>query len=331
MKNLTFLIVFLLFQSSCFYQANMTDKSLVVDAPARTASENTFSSVTNENLKPYTENIENAYPGISIDQQFPLIANHDFQETDLKEKIYFVNADDFQITVKNLAPKIISKNGKAVFKYKTIYPSDYHSNLVGVSQLLGRNSKEIYVVTNGPGAVCCTNYWIADVSKGKPRNIFRSEDFGGFRDAMEVFDADGDGVYELVQFDAAFRYFMDDCGSCSPEPRAVFKYNKRTRTYLPAKGIQQDFVEESLAKTGKWLEETFNKLKKENDVGLELDFKRSSLAYIVDLFYLGETRKAWKTFDRYFDGWFEKEKIRAEIKHRLKQSKFYQTLKNSAD
>ena len=29
--------------------------------------------------------------------------------------------------------------------------------------------------------------------------------------AYEIFDEDGDGVYELVQFDSCLRYFKDDC------------------------------------------------------------------------------------------------------------------------
>lgn len=248
-------------------------------------------------------------------------------EQDFKGKTYSINVEDFQITVKNFSPQTIGKNGKIIFSFKALYPNDYHSILVGVSHLLGKNSKEIYVVAVGPGAVCCTNYWIMDVSNGKPRNIFRSEDFGGFRDPMEIFDADGDGAYELVQFDSAFRYFMDDCGSCSPEPRAVFKYNRKTGTYLPARGIQQNFVKESLSDAQKGLAETLERLKKEENLGLELDFHRSLLAHVVQLLYLGDERKAWKTFDKYFPKNFDKEKTRSEIKKRLRESKFYRALK----
>jgi len=334
MGKITFTLMFLLLQLGCQNQ-NISYNNLENTNSAfqtQTAAENSISNVSDENQKSDAEITETTYPGITIDQKFLIIEHHDFTENDLKEKdfkekIYLVNAEDFQVTVKNFTPKTISKNGKTIFNFKTLYPSGYWSSLVGVSHLLGENSKEIYVIANGTGGVCCTNYWITDVSSETPKNIFRSEDFGSFRDPMEIFDGDGDGIYELVQFDSAFRYFMDDCGSCSPEPKAVFKYNKKTGTYLPAKGIQQDFVKESFSETEKWLAETFEKLKTKEDVGEELNFRRSLLAHVVDLLYFGDERKAWKIFDKYFSEDSDKEKIRAEIKKRLQESKFYQALK----
>lgn len=327
-----FIFISLFFVISCENRPQVVDSNENGSLPIQTqiSQENIIASLNNSTTTSEDDETLPKYPGISIDQEFPIIEDHSFMEEDFKGKEYSINAGDFQIKIKNFAPKIISQNRKTIFNFKTLYQNDYHSNLVGVSHLLGENSKEIYVVATGPGAVCCTNYWITDVSKATPRNIFRSEDFGSFRNPMEIFDADSDGIYELVQFDSAFRYFLDDCGSCSPEPRAVFKYDKKSRTYLPAKGIQQDFVKESFLKTGKWLTKSFEKLKKEDNPTLKLDYSRSFLANIIDLFYLGDESKAWKTFDKYYIGYNEKGKVRAEIKKRLKQSKFFQALRKTA-
>lgn len=278
------------------------------------------------------------YPGVTIDQKFPIIENHDFTDREFQMKSYSVKAEEFQIGIRHFAPKTISKNDKVIFKFKTLYQEGYWSSLVGISHLLGENSKEIYTVASGTGGVCCTNYWITDVSGEKPRNIFRSEDYGEFRDPMEIFDAEGDGIYEIVQFDSAFRYFMGDCGSCSPEPRAVFKYDKKKKEYLPAKGIQQDFVKESFIETEKWLaetqekirKETYEKLEKEKNLGIVLDLHQNLLSHTVDLIYIGEEEKAWEIFDKYFPKNFDKEETRAEIKNRLRDSKFYQALKKTS-
>ena len=331
MKKYLHIFILSIFLISCTNQKPDFDARVNSSLPIQveTTLEIPSHSIENSDEESAQTEIKPQYPGVMIDQEFPILSIHDFQEKELKHKSYSINADDFQVTFKDFTPKSISKNGKVIFNLKTLYSEGYWSNLVGISRLLGENSKEIYVVANGTGGVCCTNYWITDVSGKTPRNIFRSEDFGSFRDAMEVFDADSDGVYELVQFDSAFRYFMGDCGSCSPEPRAVFKYDKKTGKYIPAKGIQQNFVKESFLKSEKWLAETYEKLKEEENPGLEIDFKRLLLAHIVDFFYLGEEDKAWKIFDKYFVDYSEKEKIRTEIKKRLRQSKFYRSLKNS--
>ncbi|HEV7644422.1 MAG TPA: hypothetical protein VGO50_10805 [Pyrinomonadaceae bacterium] len=143
---------------------------------------------------------------------------------------------------------------------------------------------------------------------------------------MEIFDADNDGIYELVQWDSAFRYFMDDCGSCSPTPRAVFKYDKTAGVYRPAKGLQQDFAKESFEKTAKKLAADFERIKKGDDPGLEVQFYRDMDAHIADTFYLGEDEKAWQLLNKYYSG-PEKKKVRAAFQERLDRSKFYRALK----
>lgn len=327
-----FIFISLFFVISCEKQPQIVGSNENGRLPIQTqiSQEKIIANLNNSTTTFEKDETTPKYPGISIDQEFPIIEEHSFAEEDFKGKEQSINVESFQINVKNFTLKTISKNGKTIFNIKTLYSDGYWSSLVGISHLLGKNSKEIYTVANGTGGVCCTNYWITDVSKETPRNIFRSEDFGSFRNPMESFDADSDGIYELVQFDSAFRYFLDDCGSCSPEPRSVFKYDKKSRTYIPAKNLQQDFVKEYFLKTGKWIPETYAKLQKNEEIELKLDYSRTFLAHIIDLFYLGDESKAGKTFDKYYIGYNNKEKVRAEIKKRLKQSKFFQTLRKTS-
>lgn len=328
MKKLSLALIFLFLQSGC---QNQQISPSSTNPAVQIVAGNPVSVPSSENIKPEIPGEDEPYPGKTIDQMFPVIESRDFIGEDPKQNIYEIEADAFQIVFKGFTPQTINDGGgKSVFKFKTINKEDYWANLVGVSRLLGKNSRQIYVVASGTGAVCCTNYWITDISKGKPENVFRSEDFGSFRDPMEIFDGDGDGIYELVQFDSAFRYFMGDCGACAPEPRAVFKYDKKSGTYLPAKNLQQDFVKKSFLETEKWIVESFAKLEKEDLPELKTEYNRRFLDYVVDLFYLGDEKKAWQTFDQYYIGYSQKEEVRAEIKNRLKQAKFFQALKKSA-
>lgn len=268
----------------------------------------------------------NEYPGKTIDQIFPLNVENDFSRGNGERTHYKLSQAGFDINVFGFAPDSLAKNGKELLRLRTDSEKEsYHSIALGQAKLTGEDSDQIYMVSLGPGAVCCTNYWIVDITSRKPRLIFRSEQFGSFRDPMEIFDADGDGIYELMQFDSCFRYFMDDCGSCSPEPRAYFKYDKAGRQYLPVAGIAQNFIREGHQRSDQWLAEKHDELQRTGDVGLSLDIRRSALAHIVDLLFIGEERKAWKVFDKYIDD--PKGETRREINRRLAGCKFYQSLK----
>jgi hypothetical protein len=307
---------------SCGVERN-TDTVLQNDS-VRTVTEQTGEeptpSATPESVK---------YPGVTIDEVFPISAHFSLIDDDGREPEMNVDAAGYSIKIKDYVPRTLWKDGKRIFDFKRREPGGYWGTLVGVSHLTGPKKTEIYTVISGPAAVCCTNYSIVDVSTPQPKNIYHSEDFGSFRNPMEIFDADGDGVYELLQFDSCFRYFMDDCGSCSPEPRAYFKYDRVREQYLPAKGIRQDFVNEDMARTAKWIDDKFQEFQQTGDLTTKLDLHRSVLSYVVDLFHIGEERKAWEIFDKYGDD--ADGKIRREMRKRLSQCKFYQALHKQSE
>lgn len=265
------------------------------------------------------------YPGKTIDQFFGVIKDYDFQDPELKTKPFKVSASGFDVVISRNAPVAIKRGNKTLLRFHANSRGQYWSGLVGTSHLLGPNSTQIYIVATGPGAVCCTNYWIADVTNGHPREIFRSELHGDFRDAMEIFDADGDGVYELVQFDSCFRYFRDDCGSCSPEPRVYFKYDRVRKQYLPAAGVQEDFSQVAIAKTLQSIKQRYADSSPEDPIRNEWEMRSDVLEYVADLFHLGRTAEAWHAFNKY-DG---DKQDREEIIQRLKSCKFNNELRRS--
>jgi hypothetical protein len=268
---------------------------------------------------------ESEYKGVTIDQIFPITAQISAIDDDGLERNADLEARGYILKIKDYVPHILERNAEVIFKFKQRERGGYWATLTGTSQLLGPTSTQIYAVVSGPGGVCCTNYSIVDVSSDRPRSIYHSEDFGSFRDAMEIFDAEGDGIYELMQFDSCFRYFMDDCGSCSPEPRAYFKYDKAKGEYLPIAGIAQDFILQGHQASEKWLTEKSAELARTGDVGLGLDIRRSALAHMADLLFVGEEQRAWNIFEKYISE--SKGETRREIKKRLASCKFYQSLK----
>ncbi|MBK9153402.1 MAG: hypothetical protein IPM25_04175 [Chloracidobacterium sp.] len=266
------------------------------------------------------------YPGVTIDQQFPIIQHFSSIDDDGREGQLKVEAAGYTVNIKDYVPRSLEKDGKIVFTFKKREPEGYWGTLVARSQLTGKDGEQIYIAVSGPGGVCCTNYSIIDVSQERPKSIFHSEDFGSFRDPMEIFDADGDGVYELVQFDSCMRYFMDDCGSCSPEPRVHFKWSKTKRKYLPARGIQQDFVREGMSETAKWIVEKSKEFKETREINAMVELNRAVLSHVGNLLHIGEEAEAWSTLDKYYAG-NDLAKARREFKRRLSRCKFYQHLK----
>lgn len=268
---------------------------------------------------------ESKYPGTYLDEKFPIVSHISAIDGNGAEDIAELNVADYSVTVTNYIPRSLIKNGKDVYTFKKREDDAYLGTAVGTSSLAGKSAKEIYVAVLGPGGVCCTNYSIIDVSSPTPRSIFHSEDFGSFRDPMEIFDAEGDGVYEIVQFDSCFRYFMDDCGSCSPEPRAYFNFDPRLKRYLPARGLLQDFVRDELAKTDKWILEKSTELKQTGNLNYDADFRRVVLSHVADLLHTGEDAQAWQVFNEYYDD--PDGAARKEIKSRLAACRFYQALR----
>lgn len=288
-----------------------------------------IASPTGAPVEPERQESDAVYPGVTIDQMFPEAATHDFTEPEYKGRRHSLDVGGYRLVVDDFAPVALIRNGRTVLRIRMSFPGDYWAIGVGESRLLGRKSKEIYVVVSGPGGVCCTNYLIIDVARSVPRVIYDSEDFGGFRGPMEVFDSDSDGVFEIVQFDSAFRYFLDDCGSCSPEPRAVFKYDRARQTFRPAPGVRQSFIREGDSRTERWLAERSERLRTGADPAYDSEFNRALRSYVVELIWSGDERRAWNVFDRYSSNDPDRRRVREEIRRISRRSKFYRALRSS--
>jgi hypothetical protein len=267
---------------------------------------------------------ETPYPGRELDQVFPFIAEHTFGEDALVGKPYSVAVDDLQVNFQNFAPKSISRNRQTLLRFNPDRGTEYISNWVGKSHLLGERSKEIYV-SAGNGGICCGEDWVADVTNGRPRIIFHRDEWGYFYGSLEIFDADGDGVYEIEDTDASFRYIAGLLGASSPQPRAVFKYDRRLRRYVPAPGLQQDFVKQSMAAGERWIIDASRGLDTKPASTPE-QFKVILISQVVDLLFQGKARQAWSRLNRYCAR-DELKSVRAELRGQVRKSPYLRAIR----
>lgn len=272
-----------------------------------------------------TPDPQSEYPGVTIDQIFPLVSYSSFNDKTGVDTTRLINALGYDLEIKGFAPIAIKKESRTLFRFKTLFSDEYHETVVGRSHLLGPQSNEIYVAAVGPGAVCCTNYWIVDVTSSKPRLIFQGEEHGRFRDAIEIFDQDGDGMYELAQSDSCFRYFMERCGTCSPEPKAAFKYDPKRGRYLPARGVRQDFVKAWMTRAENKVKTQYKALQQKPDPSVEFEMNDQVLELFVQMLHIGEEKDGWAFFRKYYSD--QTPELMKEIKWRLKKCEFYQALR----
>ncbi len=328
MLRFSIILTFSLLLASCSKDTSTpyASEATVSGRPSPTTSYN-FDAVNAVDQSKAETTPKHEYPGKDIQAVFPPeTKNTASWVNDTYERSRSFDISGYTITTRNFKPIYLKKNGRVRLKFQTKSSwSDYSAFFAADASLLGPNTKQIYVLSPNTAAVCCTNYWIIDITTNQPRVIFRSEDYGRFREGMEIFDADRDGIYELVQFDATFRYFAGDCGSCSPLPRAYFKYDPTKRSYLPAESVVQDFVVAGIKRSEKWLAEKKDEYDTLKKAEVDSLVQRNALARTADLLFIGEEKRAWKIFDTYvFD---PKGDLRKEMKWDLRQSKFYQALR----
>jgi hypothetical protein len=87
----------------------------------------------------------------------------------------------------------------------------------------------------------------------------------------------------------------------------------------------QAFVSSSMKEQEEHIKQVFDRWKTEKSGADELDLRHDVLDHFVQLLHFGKERDGWKFFRTYYPD-PSREEV-AEIKHRLAQCIFYQTLK----
>jgi hypothetical protein len=303
------------------------DASTKMAPHARSTVPTTSEKVAFLTPSPTPAEFSESYPGVKLEYEFPVLFERPWDLETANSGITDIDVGEALVQFHGFRPVRINNDGRSI-PIKTNEPDDsgyYHSNFGGVARLLGPKTKQIYVEAYGPAGSCCSNFWIVDLTGPVPGNVFRSEDYGEFREGMEIEDVDGDGIYELFMFDNCFRYFAGDCGSCSPQPRVAFKYNVAKRAYLPIKNLQQSFIRSNMKVSEEWFAAKFDKLRTDPEHRDETGVRRSTYSYVVDLLHIGQEEEAWRFLQKYAAN-TPKEDLK-EMKSRLRSCKYYQALR----
>ena len=191
------------------------------------------------------------------------------------------------------------------------------STRFGLFSLLGDASKQLVILQYTGGAHCCWTYRIYDFHPNL-RVIFDDESYGLEYLGYELLpqDIDGDGKFELTQAVMTFDYFHMSHAS-SVFPVAVFSYNEKSRTYVPANRRFSAYVLEDIEHDLKALELASRDVNVE-DVNDKEEYLSAVLRVLLKRIYAGNEADAWKFFDteyRLSDKIEFKNDIRQALRH----------------
>ena len=205
---------------------------------------------------------------------------------------------------------LVKRGGQLVRKFDGL-AGGYHpmgnDSDIGLFPFLGKHQKQLIVQqTQWRGWA----YYIVDFSPDY-RVIYDDSRWGVSHDFMYG-DIDGDGVQEIAQAAMSFMFFKNLSFYSTHAIPIVFKYDERSREYLPINHLYQS---QSLA----GIEDQIAAL----DPKDEHSFARGVFLVLLRYIYAGREDEGWRFFDRQYHR-SDKEEVKEEVKQILKEDKVYQ-------
>jgi hypothetical protein len=210
---------------------------------------------------------------------------------------------------------VLRKNGKVLVTFDGLLHPLGTEVRFGLFRLLGESSKQLIVEqTTHRG----WRYWVVALSP-RFRVIYDSVNYpvGGLR----ALDLDKDGRYEMIQTLNSFGFFNKLDNTNSPSIDIVFKYNRRTQTYIPANPEFQDFA----------LKDIEQKIKKAREVGATDDssnYYRNLLSAVLEVslryIYAGKEKEGWSFYEEYNAP--DKDEVKSELKKVLDRDSVYKSI-----
>lgn len=169
-------------------------------------------------------------------------------------------------------------------------------------------------------------YWIIDLAN--PDNpLYESTDYNSEHGRIvSVGDYDGDGYLEFAQAVSNFEWICDDVSHAStPSTFAIFKYSVSQRKFILAnKQFSKLILSDTLFTDQDMIDFMKNPVYAKNPRDDEY-YLSNILSVFLNYTYGGQENKGWQFFNRWY-GWSDKEKMKLEIKDRLKRSDIYNQL-----
>lgn len=229
---------------------------------------------------------------------------------------YTISKRDKQVKIEELnrladVTYVVVKRDKQLVRVFDGLANGYHSigndSDIGLFPFLGKHQKQLIIQqTQWRGWA----YFIVEFSPDY-RVIYEDSRWGVSHDLMYG-DIDGDGVQEISQSAMSFMFFRNLTFYSSHSIPIVFKYNEKSREYLP---INHLYPSQSLA----GIEDQIAALDRRDEHSLAKDVFFVLLRYI----YAGREDDGWQFFDREYP-LNDKEEVKNDVKEILKEDKVYQ-------
>ena len=214
---------------------------------------------------------------------------------------------------------VLKKNGKVVAKFDGLSHPLGTEVRFGLFPLLGQVSNQIIVEqTTHRG----WRYWVVDLSPNF-RIIYDSGDYPvGY--SLRALDLNHDGRYELIHTLHTFWFFNKLANTNSPFIDVVFKYNPKTRKYVPA---NPEFQEYALREVEQKIRKAREVKEKWNGTGYDGDLLGAVLEVALPYIYAGKEQEGWSFYEEYNS--LDKEAIKSEIKKALEDDSIYRAIKRA--
>jgi hypothetical protein len=198
------------------------------------------------------------------------------------------------------------------------------STRFGLFSLLGDPSKQLVILQYTGGAHCCWTYKIYDFHP-QLHLIFDDEDYGLDYLGYELLprDIDDDGKFELTQAVMTFDYFHMSHAS-SVFPVAVFSYNEKSRSYVPANQRFSAYVLQDMEKDLNALERASRDVNAEDAKPRE-QYLSAVLRVLLKRIYAGDEAEAWKFFNTEYR-LSDKIELKNDIRKALRHDPIYRSV-----
>jgi hypothetical protein len=183
----------------------------------------------------------------TVEQEMPQSIDEYFSESDTIKHGEFeiskvskvrTEVDEGRSTKVDVRSVEVKRRQRTVAKFDGVYYPLGNAANFALFPLLGGEDKQLIVSLTVPRG---GRHWVATFSP-KFQIIYDSARGGVDREEFQIIDLDKDGVYEILQYVIDFYAWENITMAETPLPVVVFKYDRRSKRYLPANPDFADYV-----------------------------------------------------------------------------------------
>lgn len=210
---------------------------------------------------------------------------------------------------------VVKKGSKVLGKFDGVYFGAGNATNFGLFNFLGNQTKELAISQTIPRG---GRHWIVRLAPDY-KVIFDSDSYEVSDEEVAIIDPDHDGIYEVElavrSLDSVFDFPMSE----TPLPGVIFKFDKKTDSYLPANHLFQNYLLQGIDK----------QISELNADPKSPKYLSSRLGVLLHYLYAGKEKEGWAFFDREY-ALPDKEMIKTKIRNVLKKGRAFQYITNSA-